>query len=153
VPQRLPAGPLTDDEEAAWRAIVRVVMLLPRVIEADLLVTARLDLAEYTVMSILSEQPARTMRNSDLAAQAALSARDLARVIDRLERQGVVEQVEADGDGRGQSARLTDFGLRRLEEAYPSHVESVRRRVIDHLGSLDLGALTAALNAIGATDR
>jgi hypothetical protein len=40
---------------------------------------------------------------------------------------------------------LTDAGLRRLQEAWPTHLASVRRHVMDHLAGLDLDAVTEAL--------
>ena len=129
------------------------MFVLPRVIEADLLRSARLNLADYTVMANLSEQPAQSMRMSDLAAKAALSASGLTRVVERLGRQGIVERVRSAEDRRGQVARLTDLGRERLAQAYPDHVESVRRQVLDHLGAVDLAALADALNAIGAADQ
>jgi DNA-binding MarR family transcriptional regulator len=129
--------------------MVRAVVVLPRVIEADLLESARLNLADYMVMVLLSEEPTQAMRMSELASQASLSASGLTRVVERLSRPGILERRRSEQDGRGQVARLTDAGRKRLEDAYPDHVESVRRRVLDHFGSVDLVALTDALNAIG----
>lgn len=51
-------------------------------------------------------------------------------------------------DRRGQVARLTDDGLHTLAAAYPSHLRSVRKRVMSHLGGLDLIAFTKAMEAI-----
>jgi DNA-binding MarR family transcriptional regulator len=145
-------GPLTKREEAAWRAMVRAMVVLPRVIEADLLESARLNLADYTVVALLSEAPTRCMRMSELASKADLSASGLTRVVERLAKQGLVERNRSEDDGRGQVARLTDVGHKRLADAYPDHVASVRRRVLDHFGAVDLAVLTDALNAIGAPD-
>jgi hypothetical protein len=48
-------------------------------------------------------------------------------------------------DGRGLNAGLTDAGLARLRRAWPTHLGSVRRHMMDHLSELDLQAVTAAL--------
>jgi DNA-binding MarR family transcriptional regulator len=144
---------LTAVEEAAWRAMLRAVLVLPRVVEGDLLVSSRLNMADYTVLANLSEESTQSMRMSDLAARAALSASGITRVVERLAHQGLVERCRSEQDGRGQVARLTDAGRTRLAEAYPDHVESVRRRVMDHLGAVDLAALTEALNAIGLPEQ
>jgi len=132
--------------------MVRAVLVLPKVVEADLIQSARLNMADYTVIANLSEQPTQSMRMSDLATQVAMSPSGLTRVVERLARQGILERVRSDEDGRGQVARLTDVGRQRLTDAYPDHVESVRRRVLDHFDAVDLEALTAALNAIGAPE-
>jgi DNA-binding MarR family transcriptional regulator len=87
---------------------------------------------------------------NELANVAALSASGLTRVIDRLERQRLVERVKAKSDGRGQLAALTDAGLERLMKAYPSHLRSVRRHIMDHLEGLDLEAFATAMGNVAA---
>jgi DNA-binding MarR family transcriptional regulator len=144
--------PLTAAEEAAWRALARAIVVLPRVLDADLLESHGLNLAEYMVLMNLSEQPDHTLRMNELANVAALSASGLTRVIDRLERQRLVERVRVKSDGRGQLAALTDAGLERLMKAYPSHLRSVRRHVMDHLGGLDLDAFAAAMGNVAADE-
>jgi DNA-binding MarR family transcriptional regulator len=144
---------LTKRELAAWRAIVRALFVLPRVLDADLLAAAGIKSTDYGVLALLSEEPTRSMRMSELAKWSALSASGLTRVVERLARQGFVERHRSEQDGRGQVARLTDLGLSRLEQAYPHHVESVRRRVLDHFGAVDLVALADALNAIKAPEK
>jgi hypothetical protein len=48
-------------------------------------------------------------------------------------------------DGRGLNAVLTDAGLARLRRAWPTHLATVRRHMMDDLSELDLPAVTAAL--------
>jgi hypothetical protein len=43
------------------------------------------------------------------------------------------------------NAVLADAGLARLRRAWPTHLASVRRQMMDHLNELDLPAVTAAL--------
>jgi DNA-binding MarR family transcriptional regulator len=76
----------------------------------------------------------------------------LTRLMERLERQGMVSRQKADGDGRGHLAVLTDTGLDRLREAWPAHLDQVRRLVMDNLRELDLSALTRAMEAITANE-
>jgi DNA-binding MarR family transcriptional regulator len=132
---------------------VRALFVLPRVLDADLLASSGLNSTDYGVLALLSEEPTRSMRMSELASWSALSASGLTRVVERLARQGFVERHRSEQDGRGQVARLTDVGLSRLEQAYPHHVESVRRRILDHFDAVDLVALTDALNAIEAPEK
>ena len=67
--------PLDRDEEAAWRAIARAVLVVPKTLDADLLAGCGLSLAEYIVLVNLSEAPGGPMRMNELAAQSTLSAR------------------------------------------------------------------------------
>jgi DNA-binding MarR family transcriptional regulator len=141
----LPREPLSPEEEAVARAIGRAIIVVPRVIDADLVREQRLTLNEYAALMHLSEAPERRLRMSELAAECDVSLSGMTRIVGRLEADGLIERVQCAEDARGSNAVLTDAGLARLEEAYPTHLASVRRHVIDHLGELDLVKLAEAL--------
>ncbi|WP_369244062.1 MarR family winged helix-turn-helix transcriptional regulator [Streptomyces sp. R41] len=143
-----PLQPLSADEEALLRQLGRVMIVLPRVIDADMMREQRLPLSEYTTLMHLSEAPGRRMRMSELAATANLSLSGMTRVVTRLEKQGLIERTRCDEDARGWNAVLTDAGLARLEEAWPAHLASARRHVFDHLEGTDLTQLVQALRRI-----
>jgi DNA-binding MarR family transcriptional regulator len=140
--------PLTAKEQAAWRAFVRALIVAPRVLDADLHAINRLNMADYHVLVLLSEEPGHAMRMSELAAQATLTASGLTRVVERLTRRGLAERARSETDGRGQVARLTEHGWQTLLETYPPHLHSVRTRVMRHLRELDLAAFTKAMERI-----
>jgi len=140
--------PLSAQEEAAWRALARAVLVIPRVIDADLMQAQGIGATEYVVLMTLSEAPEGSMRMSRLATHVAISVSGLSRVVGRLERERLVERSRSADDGRGQVARITPAGLRALEAAWPVHLASVRRRVMDHLRGLDLTAFAAAMAEI-----
>jgi DNA-binding MarR family transcriptional regulator len=138
--------PLDADEELAWRALARAVIVVPRALEAELLAEHNLTLAEYAVLMNLSEEPNRSLRMSDLASRVALSLSGISRVVDRLARDGLVERHRCPSDARGFNAVLTDAGFERLRAAYPTHLRGVREHVIDHLEGLDLRVLADAMS-------
>jgi DNA-binding MarR family transcriptional regulator len=142
--------PLTADQEAFLRAIGRAMLALPRAFDADLLREQRMSLSEYTVLRQLSEAPDRRRRMSDLAGACTLSLSGMTRIVDRLVQQGLVQRERPSGDGRGWNAVLTDAGLQRLHEAWPTHLASVRRHVFTHLNQVDISAFTAALQRFAA---
>lgn len=129
----------------AWRALARAVLVIPRVLDHELLESQGLNLTEYSVLVNLPEQPGRSMRMSELADAVCISISGLTRVVERLARQGLAERVRAETDGRGQLAVLTAAGYARLEKAYPARLASVRKHVMDHLVNIDLVAFTNAI--------
>lgn len=133
-----PLQPLDPVEEAFVRALSRVLLALPRAVDADLVREARLPLSEYTPLMHLSEAPGKLMRMSELAAACNLSLSGITRVVIRLENQGWVQRVKCTQDGRGWNAVLTDAGLARLERAWPAFLVSVRRNLVDHFSGQDL---------------
>jgi DNA-binding MarR family transcriptional regulator len=125
---------------------------VPRALDADLIEGAGLNLAEYIALVELSEAPGRAMRMNELATLTDLSRSGLSRLIERLARQGLVSREPFADDGRGRMAQLTEAGLRRLEQAYPHALASVRRNVMKHLACLDLPAFTQAVGSFAPDD-
>jgi len=147
-----PTLPLDPDEEAAWRALARAVIVVPRVLDADLIEGAGLNLAEYVTLVELSQAPGRALRMNELATLTDLSRSGLSRLIERLVRQGLVSREPFADDGRGRVAQLTEAGLRRLEQAYPHALASVRRNVMKYLAHLDLPAFAQAVGSFAPDD-
>jgi DNA-binding MarR family transcriptional regulator len=145
---------LNAEEEAVVVALGKAILVLPRLIEAELLRKQGLALNEFTTLKHLSEAPYRRLRMSELAADAELSLSGMTRVIGRLEAQGLVKRVRCAEDGRGSNAVLTGAGLTRLRKARPTHLASVRRHIVDRIQDVDLATLARALNQVAAqTDR
>ena len=82
--------PLNDTEEVFWRALMRIVISLPRCLDADLVRTVGVTANEYTTLMCLSEAPGRELRMTDLANAAALSASRMTRLVDDLQTRGLV---------------------------------------------------------------
>jgi DNA-binding MarR family transcriptional regulator len=148
----LPRGltALTAEEEAVMRALGRMMLVMPRGLNADLEREQRMSASEYSVLRNLSESPGGQMRMSELAQACDMSLSGMTRLADKLSSAGYLTRIKCEDDARGWNAVLTEAGLARLREAWPTHLASVRRRIFDHLGGLDLVELAAAFNAIAA---
>ncbi|MEV4822159.1 MarR family winged helix-turn-helix transcriptional regulator [Micromonospora sp. NPDC049275] len=151
-PSSEPLRPLDSDEEALIRALGRVMYVVPRTIDADMVSDRQVPLTEYTALMNLSEAPDRRMRMHELAAACYLSLSGMTRTIIRLETQGLVKRERCEEDARGWNAVLTDAGFARLEESWPSHLAAVRRRFLRHFEGLDLAQLARAFGRAGTAD-
>jgi DNA-binding MarR family transcriptional regulator len=149
-PPSLPDGlhPLDADEEAVMRALGRLLRVMPRALSADLEREQRMTSSEYATLRHLSEASDQTLRMSELAQACDMSLSGMTRLADKLESLGYLRRIKCADDARGSNAVLTDKGLARLREAWPSHLASVRRHIFDHLEGIDLARLAAAFNAI-----
>ncbi|MFI9781714.1 MarR family winged helix-turn-helix transcriptional regulator [Streptomyces sp. NPDC051956] len=139
---------LTAQEERLWRALMRVIVALPRSLDEDLLRSTGLTLTEYVVLMNLSEAENQELRMADLAAATALSPSRITRVVDTLQSRGQVAKRRYAGDARGNVASLTPEGLQRLQAAYPVHLASARKHVIDHLDGRSLPAMVRQFEAV-----
>ncbi|MFG1605992.1 MarR family winged helix-turn-helix transcriptional regulator [Actinoplanes sp. NPDC049265] len=124
---------LDDEERQTWITVASVLTRLPQALEAQLQADAGLTLFEYLVLSVLSMQPERTLRMSELAMIADGSLPRLSQVISRMEKRGCVRREPDPSDGRYTLAILTDDGFERVEAAAPGHVETVRNLIFDPL--------------------
>ncbi|MEU6198680.1 MarR family transcriptional regulator [Streptomyces sp. NPDC047061] len=140
--------PLTAQEERFWRALMRVIVALPRSLDDDLLRTTGLTLTEYVVLMNLSEAENQELRMADLASATALSASRITRVVDALQSRGQVVKRRYEGDARGNVATLTPEGLKRLRDAYPVHLASARKRVVDLLDGRSVPAMVRQFEAV-----
>jgi DNA-binding MarR family transcriptional regulator len=142
--------PLSAPEEEFWRALMRIVLSLPRRLDSDLVRAAGITANEYTVLMCLSEAPGRELRMADLANAAALSASRMTRLVDDLQHRGLVTKRGSAEDGRGNVAKLTPVGLTKLKAAWPAHLASVRDRVFDHVGPGTVKKAAQALSEVAA---
>lgn len=132
----------------AWRALIQVTTGVLGVLDNELQAEHGLSLGEYEVLVHLSEEPQHSVRMTDLARRLHLSPSGITRRIDGMQRAGLVERVPCPSDRRGSNAVLTADGLRRLNEAAPTHVRGVRAHFIDQLSEREIANLATALTAV-----
>lgn len=135
------AEPLSLQELGAWRAFLRAHSQISRVLEAELVAEHELPLASYDVLLQLAESDGRRLRMTELADRVLLSRSGLTRLVDRLERDGLVTREACPNDARGTHAVLTDAGLGRLRAAAPTHLRGVSERVTSRLTEAELSQL------------
>jgi DNA-binding MarR family transcriptional regulator len=137
--------PLSPSEEALWRAVMRIVKVIPRYLDSDLIRGAGLTASEYTTIMHLSEAPNRELRMADLANATDLSASRMTRLVDDLQSRGLVTKTASSSDARGNIARLTPRGMAKLKSAWPVHLASVRRRFFDGIEAAAVEGVAKAL--------
>ncbi|MBA3620182.1 MAG: MarR family transcriptional regulator, partial [Acidothermales bacterium] len=140
---------LSKDELEVWQAFLRAHALVTRRLEADLLAEHGLPLATYDVLVQLVSAPQRRLRMTELADRVMLSRSGLTRLVDRLEREGLVERTACRSDARGFFAVLTDEGYSRLRAASPTHLRGVRQHAVGWLSPTERRQLRDLLARMG----
>ena len=134
---------LDRDELGAWRGLLRVHAGMTKSLDAELMREHRLPLSSYEVLLYLADSPEGRLRMSELADSVLLSRSGLTRLVDRLERDGLLRRQRCEEDQRGWFAEITDHGRELFERARVTHLEGVRRRFLSHLTSDDQRTLAA----------
>ena len=134
---------LTPAELGAWRGMLRVHTALLRALDAELDAAHGLPLTSYDVLIYLKQAPRRRLRMAELADSVLLSRSGVTRLVDRLEREGLLVRDACDDDGRGLYAVLTRKGEELLERARPTHLAGVRERFLSHFSEEELEQMAA----------
>ena len=134
---------LDRDQLAAWLTLSAVLEALPASIDRQLKDDAGINLFEYTVLAMLSEQDDHTSSMRELADLAFGSLSRLSHAATRLEKRGWVTRSIGTGGRRHNVVSLTTEGLRAIESAAPAHAAHVRELLVDPLTADELAAFAA----------
>lgn len=110
----------------AWVHLLRAHATLRRRMDANLLSEHELTINDYEVLLALAHADDRRLRRVDLAERVLLTQSGITRLLQGLERSGLVERGSCDTDGRVVYALLTDAGYERLREASRTHLDDIR---------------------------
>ena len=97
VPRTSPPRWLTEEEQRAWRAYIRLAQLLIRQLDRDMHPFG-LSMHDYEILVELSEAPLSRMRMTELADRTAQSRSRLSHQINRMESKGLVSREGCEGD-------------------------------------------------------
>ena len=123
--------PLSERENAAWRAFYEMQELLRARLEQHLQADSGLSNADYTVLVALSEAPQGQQRAYELSRRLAWEKSRLHHQLTRMCGRGLVERLN--GDGRAVYVAITPEGRAALEAAAPPHRRHVRHLFLDRL--------------------
>ena len=114
---------------------------LVKALDAELMREHDLPLSSYEVLLFLNESDEGRMRMSELADSVLLSRSGLTRLVDRLERDGLLTRERCESDARGLFAEITDEGRSTFAAARSTHLDGVRRLFLDRFTRDELRAL------------
>jgi DNA-binding MarR family transcriptional regulator len=140
----------TPLEQAAWGGLLGMYGRLFRLIDADLQAHSQITHIEFEVLLRLTWEENRRMRIQDLATRSVLTRSGVSRVVERLEKIGLVERERAEEDRRGAYAVLTEAGAARIKTALPAHVDFVRRHFLTHFTEQELEQMGALWQRVDA---
>jgi DNA-binding MarR family transcriptional regulator len=133
---------LSDDEQRAWRAYLRMVLLVDSAVARELNQDSGLSMPDYLVLAALSEAEGHRCRLTELAARMQWSASRVSHHVTRMQQRGLVAREDCADDLRGAFILLTEHGWDAIRAAAPGHVHSVRRHFIDLLSPEEIATLT-----------
>ena len=131
----------SDTHAAAWIGLLETHKRLTRELEAELEAEHGLTISSLELMSRLARADERMLRLTTLADEAGLSLSRVSRILDTLEKRGLVERRADTYDTRAKKAWLTADGLELLQAAQTTHFAGVERLFFDHVPESDVETL------------
>jgi len=119
-----------------------------RAMNARLVAEHGLTINGYEALLHLARAEGARMRRVDLAERLILTASGVTRLLDGLERAGLVDRAACDSDRRVTYAVLTPAGRTKLEEASESHIADVRAFFEEHFSKKELDQLAGLLGRL-----
>jgi DNA-binding MarR family transcriptional regulator len=107
-----------------WESLFRAQVAVMRKLQAGPAFKA-LAVNEYDVLFTLSRCPSGGLRLNELNDHVLLSQSSLSRLVERLEKRGLVERTPAPDDGRGILITLTEAGWELQKQIGREHVRDI----------------------------
>jgi DNA-binding MarR family transcriptional regulator len=132
----------------AWVGFLEAHKRLTRALDAELESEHGLGFSAAEALGRLAAAPGRCLRLSELAAGCGLSLSRVSRLVDALERRGLVEKRRSPSDARATDAHLTEAGLAFTRKAQATHFASVQRRFFDQLDAREIATLAKVFRRV-----
>lgn len=135
--------PFESLEEEAFLSLQRTAALLLRAVAREL-ETHDLTPAQYNALRILRGAGPEALTCGEIGERLVSPGPDVTRLLDRLEKQGLVQRLRDEQDRRIVRARITDRGNALLDEL-DGPVDRVLHKLLGPVGEGDLRRLVEIL--------
>src|SRR5215469_18131165 len=120
----------TEDQLTAWKRLQWAAALITSRFRRDL-AGAGLSLEQFDVLVHLAWAPSGTLPLHELTASMvvadALSRSGLTRLLDRMERDGLITRTVSTTDRRRFDVSRTPHGPQQFEQIWPAHADGISR--------------------------
>ena len=135
----------------AWVSFLRSHAAITRELSAQLQREHGLTLNDYEVLLHLKRADDGRLRRVDLAARVLLTASGITRLLEGLERAGLVCKETCPGDARVSYAKLTDDGAAKLADAAVTHLRGIEELFVGRYSGSELATLAELLSRLPVT--
>ncbi|MBW3622032.1 MAG: MarR family transcriptional regulator [Armatimonadetes bacterium] len=136
---------LKDPQHEAWFLFLRAHARVIDRINKQVTEAGQIPTEWYDVLLSLDKAPDRRLRMSELADAVLLSRSGLTRLVDRLEKAGLLRREACPSDRRGSFAVLTDAGEAALRESWPGYARATVEHFARHLSDEEAETLKRIL--------
>jgi DNA-binding MarR family transcriptional regulator len=143
---------LSPLELDAWGGLLRTHTVLYRELERRLVKSSGMTISTYDLLLRLAWVGGSGMRMSELATPLLMTTGGVTRLVDRLERDGLITRTRTAHDLRGYEVRITPAGRKAIRGANKRHLADVRELFLDHLSDEQLEVLAEVWRRVKAAN-
>src|SRR6476620_8532054 len=129
----------------AWARLVRARETVVAAVERDLKEAGLPPLAWYDVLLELSRAGEGRLRPFEIEKETLLAQYNLSRLLDRLEKEGLIRREPGEDDARGQWVVITEKGRAAQARTWKIYARSIQQHVGEKLDEKSAVALAALL--------
>jgi DNA-binding MarR family transcriptional regulator len=130
---RLPSDEAREPNEGDQFSLLGRAGLFFQALQRECLEAHGVAFSEYSVLRLLQGAPSRRLPPSLLAKEIVCTTGSMTKLVDRLERDGLVERVPDSTDRRGVLVQITQKGESTASEAARTY-QTGRERILARLG-------------------
>jgi DNA-binding MarR family transcriptional regulator len=145
-------GSLTPERLRAWRLFFESALALLDMLDRDAPSALGIPMQFYDVLVHLEETP-DGLRMNELADKILYSKSGLTRVVDRMEKAGLVRRYVPENDRRSIFVLPTAKGRQTMEEARARHHQWIDENFSRLLAETDIRAITRAFDKLSTHAR
>ncbi len=137
----------------AWACLVRTERSLRDKVEEALKRAQLPALDWYHVLNEVEHAPRGMLRQTGVQDRTQLAQYNVCRLVDRLEREGLVERRQCQLDGRNNVLIITQKGRALRRQMWPVYASAIEEHVGAHLTEAEAGQLARLLGKLLQSER
>jgi DNA-binding MarR family transcriptional regulator len=146
----MPRNP-SDAVTGAWARLIRARETVVGAVERDLKAAGVAPLGWYDVLLELSRAPGGRLRPFEIEKETLLAQYNLSRLLDRLEKEGLIGREPCDDDGRGHWVVITEKGRALQARTWKVYGRAIQKHIGEKLDEKAAAQLADLLGRLTAT--
>ena len=144
---------MQENQTDLWFSFVRAHRLMIRDVESRLAAAKLPAYAWYDVLWGLESGHEGTRRMHELADALAIERYNLTRLVDRLEKEGLVVRMRSPEDGRAAFVTITEEGRALRKKMWKVYESAVSEHFLSQFSTDEQNTFSAALDKVAAAAR
>lgn len=139
---------LTKAETKAWTGFIKAQQLLIDKVEEKLKKKHFPSLSWYDVLWELEKSAEGSLRLNDIGKKVLLNKYNVTRLIDRMEKEGLVSREACPIDGRGVFACITPKGRKLRKRMWPVYKKAIEENFVSYFNKNELEQISKLMERI-----